>query len=32
MVEADLKSWLEDLGRFCPWGSYVQQELQEGAP
>lgn len=26
-VEAHLDEWLRDVGRFCPWSSYVKEEL-----
>jgi hypothetical protein len=26
-VEADLERWLNEVGHFCPWRSYVAQEL-----
>ena len=27
-VENDLKYWIEDMGYFCPWSSYVIMELE----
>ena len=27
MVEDDVDRWVEEIGDFCPWGSYVQREL-----
>ena len=26
MVEADVASWVDKVGTFCPWSSYVQSE------
>lgn len=26
MVEKDLKNWVENVKRFCPWKSYILQE------
>ena len=26
MVESDLDTWVDELGVFCPWGSYAQGE------
>jgi hypothetical protein len=26
-VENDLDYWVDNVGAFCPWGSYVQREL-----
>jgi len=26
-VESDLDYWVDTVGTFCPWGSYVQREL-----
>jgi hypothetical protein len=26
LVEQDVDYWLESIGAFCPWGSYVQGE------
>ena len=26
MVEADVNSWVDKVGTFCPWSSYVQGE------
>jgi hypothetical protein len=26
-VEADIDYWVDNVGQFCPWGSYVQREL-----
>jgi hypothetical protein len=28
LVEDDLDYWLETVGAFCPWSSYVQEELE----
>ncbi len=28
-VEADLDYWIDQVGRFCPWGSRVLAELSE---
>jgi glucose/arabinose dehydrogenase len=28
-VESELDTWLEDVGRYCPWGSFI---AAEGAP
>ncbi len=27
MVEQDVDKWVQDVGVFCPWNSYVQREL-----
>jgi len=27
LVEEDLDYWVDVVGQFCPWGSYVQREL-----
>ena len=27
MVEADPDTWVDQIGTFCPWASYVQSEL-----
>ena len=27
MVEDDVERWIDDVGAFCPWGSYVRSEL-----
>lgn len=29
MVENDLDYWVDNLGTFCPWGSFVLAELTE---
>lgn len=26
-VEEDLDYWVDDVGRFCPWSSYVMREV-----
>lgn len=28
LVEEDLEYWLETVGTFCPWSSYVEEELE----
>ena len=27
MVEADVDGWVRDVGNFCPWSSFVEEEL-----
>jgi hypothetical protein len=27
LVEEDVDYWVDDVGQFCPWGSYVLREL-----
>ena len=29
MVEEDLSTWLNDIGRFCAWGSYILREMDQ---